>query len=113
MPFGTFGQGNTCVFGRVIVIPTGLLGAVNGFIVTLSGLPIRFRQVVGPAGGAISVNSVNGQFATLCGNLLFEQGQIILNVTAVIPGFGTGISGLSGTGLTGTGLLGSLLGSGI
>ena len=70
---GFFGQGGACVFGQVLVIPTGLIGAVNGYIFTLMGLPIRFRQVVGPAGGPVSVNTVNGQLATLCGNVLADQ----------------------------------------
>lgn len=135
VPFGSFGQGSTCVFGRVTVIPTGLVGAVIGIITTLSGQAIQFRQVVGPTGGTVSVNNVNGQFATLCGNIVLEQGQVILNVTAVLPGTaglaGTGVlnqnllallqlgglgglGGLTGLGALGSaGTLGSLLGSGI
>ncbi|MGE5590588.1 MAG: hypothetical protein ACM3ZA_08225 [Bacillota bacterium] len=89
------------MFGRVTVISTGLIGAVVGILTTLSGQAIQFRQVVGPAGGTVPVSTVNGQFATLCGNIVVEQGQAILNVTTVIPG----IAGAGGTGLQNLNLL--------
>lgn len=102
-PFGPgpFGQGAICVFGRVIVVPTGLIGAVNGYIITLSGVPVPFTQVVGPAGGLVSANMVNGQFATVCGTITTSsQGQPVLNVSSIILGTGTtGATGTMGTGL--------------
>lgn len=79
--------GLQCISGLVFVEPTGLLGAVSGQIIPLQGSPIAVRQVVGPAGGPVSLTQVSGSFATLCGQFTVERGQLLLNVTLVIPGF--------------------------
>ena len=87
-------RGLTCIAGFVNVIPTGLIGAAHGTITPLFGTPIPFTQVVGPAGGAISVNALEGQFALLCGQFVYSRTGVALNVSAAVPlGAGPGAAG--------------------
>lgn len=74
-----------CVSGVVTVFPPRGVGAVIGQIRPEFGAPIRFRQVVGPAGGPIPITSVDGTFATVCGRFIVEDGRVILDVRRVIP----------------------------
>lgn len=75
-----------CISGLVTLDPGQLIGAVTGLVRPLLSDPIRIRQVVGPAGGPVSLTTVNGRFATVCGAFVEEQGQVLLDVRQVIPG---------------------------
>lgn len=93
--------GTICIFGTVFVVPTPGVGAINGTVTPLFSTPIPITQVVGPAGGPVSLNQVNGQLALVCGTLVSVGGQCRLQVTLVVPaspfgpfdgvGAGTGI----------------------
>lgn len=96
----------TCLFGLVRVTPTGLVGAVNGTITPLFSTPIPITQVVGPAGGPVSLNQVNGQLALVCGTFTVSGGRVTLNVSVVVPlsllslSAGTAFSGTPATAAT-------------
>ena len=82
--------GIQCLLGLVLVTPTGLIGATNGFIIplfgALAGTVVPITQVVGPAGGAVSLNQVNGQVAWVCGQFVTGPGGLgfQLNVSTVL-----------------------------
>lgn len=73
-----------CLTGQVVLLPQQGIGATNAFLIT-SGSPIRLRQVPGPANQGVPLSSVGGRQATVCGNFLVDNGQVILNVTLVRP----------------------------
>lgn len=75
-----------CILGFVHVIPTRLLGATNGVLQLLSGALIPITQVVGPAGGPISLSQVSGSLAVVCGTLTRSPSSgLQLNVSSVHP----------------------------
>lgn len=93
-----FPVGTICIFGLITVIPTPGVGVVNGTVTPLFSTPIPITQVVGPAGGPLSLNQVNGRFALVCGTLVTVGGQCKLQVTLVVPVGPFGPLGGSGTG---------------
>lgn len=78
--------GLQCISGLVILDREQQLGAITGRIFPRFGSPVRIRQVVGPAGGPVSLTTVDGRCATVCGNFVVENGRLVLNVRRVIPG---------------------------
>lgn len=76
--------GTQCLIGTVIIIPTGLIGATNGFLI-VSGIPIPIRQVPGPGISGTPIAQLNGQVAILCGSLIQDVSGAVFNVTFAFP----------------------------
>ena len=73
-----------CTEGTVFLIPTPGIGATNG-ILQGSGITLRIRQVPGPHNQGSPLSDANGMFVRVCGNFVFDDGQVLLNVTSVEP----------------------------
>lgn len=92
-PFGTtttsFG-GLTCISGQVrlfrfFTVPRA--GEVIGNITPFFGSPIPIIQTQPTPLGGISLSSVDGQIAVLCGQFVQRGGQVVFDVRVVNPGF--------------------------
>lgn len=73
-----------CLFGTVLITPTGLIGATTGFLIA-SGIPIPIRQVPGPGISGTPISQLNGQLAVVCGNVVQDVSGVVLNVTFAFP----------------------------
>lgn len=76
--------GTQCLFGTVIITPTGLIGATTGFLVA-ANTAIPIRQVPGPGLQGVSIDRLNGRSAILCGNFIQDVSGITFNVTFAFP----------------------------
>lgn len=84
------------------------LGSVIGHLRTPVGVGVPFVQTNALSLGPSSLASVDQKVATLCGNLVFRDGLLALDVAYVSPGVHATTPGVSPLALTVLSLLGLL-----
>jgi hypothetical protein len=100
-----------CFVGTVNLIPLvppPQPGAILGQLTTSVGVGVPLIQTSSSLFGHGTLASVDRQLATVCGNLLFRDGRLAVDVAFVSPGVSTTTPGLSSLALVVLSLLGLL-----
>lgn len=100
-----------CVVGNVRLLAftqTPVPGTIIGQVDTAVGVGVPLVQTVSTPPGGTTLTTVDKQTATVCGALLFKNGQLALDVAFVSPGSGALTPGMSPLALMVLSLMGLL-----
>lgn len=86
---GPAGPGFVCLTGVVTLfqfIRPPEPGSIIGTLTTLDGRQVAIVQTQPALASGVTLGAADRQLATVCGNLVFAQGQLALDVRFVAPG---------------------------